>query len=197
MSTRQVVFDLEENHGRKISRDYIQSLSDKLGIQIGLSESRWAYSLPDKIIEQTQIIGVGRDGTTTHIRNDGYRETMSGTICFYNKYGERLHTIYQAQAPEYGKSIFDKRFANRLEEVKEEFKLKTSTIQYVGLADGAKDNWTFLDEHTDVSILDFWHACEYLTLASKVASKSVFLQKQWLSKSREQLKVDKNAAQSR
>ena len=193
MSTRQVLFDLEENHGRKISRDYIQCLSDKLGHQIGLSESRWTYSLSDEILEQTQIIGVGRDGTTTHIRADGYRETMSGTICFYNKDGERLHTIYQAQAPEYGKSTFDKRFANRLTEVKEQF---SSSIQYIGLADGAKDNWTFLDVHTDVAILDYWHACEYLTLASKVCSKSVFLQKQWLTKARTQLKTDKNAAQN-
>lgn len=199
MSTRQVMFDLEENHGRKISRDYIQSVSDKLGREIELSQSRWTYSLPDETIEQTHTVGVGRDGTTTPIRGEGYRETMSGTICFYDKEGQRLHTIYQAQAPEYGKSTFDKRFANRLEEIKEQFKLNkpmASTFQYVGLADGAKDNWTFLDEHTDVSILDFWHACEYLTLASKVVSKSVFQQKEWLKKARTQLKVEENAAQN-
>lgn len=191
MSTRQVVSDLEENHGRTISRDYVQSLSDELGTQIGIAESRWTYHLPSEIIEQTQIVGIGRDGTTTHIRGDGYRETMSGTISFYNEDGERLHTIYQAQAPEYGKNTFDRRFAKRIQEIKDQF---SSTIQYVGLADGAKDNWTFLDAHTHVAILDFWHACEYLTLASKVVSKSVYLQKQWLTNAREQLKNEENAA---
>lgn len=193
MSTRQVISDLEENHGRKISRDYVQSLSGKLGEQIDFAESRWTYKLPDEIIKHTRVVGIGRDGTTTHIRGEGYRETMSGTISFYDEDGKRLHTIYQAQAPEYGKSTFDRRFAKRIEEVKEQC---LTNLHYVGLADGAKDNWTFLNKHTNVSILDFWHACEYLTLASKVVSKSVYQQKQWLIKARGELKNNDNAALS-
>ena len=199
MSTRQVVSDLLENHGRKISRDYVQCLSDDLGRQIGVAESRWIYHLPEEVLEQTEVIGIGRDGTTTHIRAEGYRETMSGTLSFYNKTGERLHTIYQAQAPEYGKATFDKRFSSLIQEVKEQFQLANSVgstiVQYIGLADGAKDNWTFLDNYTDVAILDFWHACEYLTLASKTVSKSVYLQKQWLLEARRKLKNEENAAQ--
>jgi hypothetical protein len=33
----------------------------------------------------------------------------------------------------------------------------------VGIADGAKSNWTFLTKHTDRQVLDFYHAVEYLT----------------------------------
>jgi len=202
MSTRQVITDFSENHGRLISRDYVQRLSEDLGHQIEQAEQRWSYTLPEAVIKETKVVGIGRDGTTTHIKGEGYRETMSGTISFYNKNGERLHTIYQAQAPEYGKMSFDNRFTERIEEVKANLKPlglnkndDCKGVSYIGLADGAKDNWSFLETHTDVSILDFWHACEYLTLASKMVSKSVHLQKQWLSNARTRLKENENGAQ--
>jgi hypothetical protein len=34
--------------------------------------------------------------------------------------------------------------------------------RYVAVADGSRDNWTFLDRYTDNRIIDFWHATEYL-----------------------------------
>ena len=37
---------------------------------------------------------------------DGWRETMVGTISFYDRSGERQHTIYLAATPEYGKATF-------------------------------------------------------------------------------------------
>ena len=202
MSTSQVQRDFWDNHGRKLSRDYIQQLSNDIGKQIGLSEARWSYHLPEEVLSQTKMVSIGRDGTTTYIRGDGYREVMSGTISFHNEKGERLHTIYKAQAPEYGKETFDKRFTAQINEVKiqlnsslDKLSYLSDSIVYIGLADGAKDNWTFLEQHTDVSILDYWHACEYLTLASKTASKSTYQQKQWLINARRQLKEDKDAPQ--
>jgi len=38
----------------------------------------------------------------------------------------------------------------------------------VGIADGAKGNWQFLEKHTDVQVVDFWHASEYLGKAATV-----------------------------
>jgi hypothetical protein len=32
---------------------------------------------------------------------------------------------------------------------------------YLGIADGAKNNWTFLEQHTDRQLLDFFHVTEY------------------------------------
>ena len=55
-------------------------------------------------------ISVGLDGTCMLMKDDGRREAMTGTICFYGKYGERIHTIYTATPPEYGKQEFFKRF---------------------------------------------------------------------------------------
>ena len=77
MSGAKVQTDLFDNHARHLSRDYIQKVSNALGQQIELSESSWSYSLPEKVLEQTQTVAIGRDGTTTHIRGEGYRETMS------------------------------------------------------------------------------------------------------------------------
>ena len=38
----------------------------------------------------------------------------------------------------------------------------------MGIADGAKGNWEFLERHTDVQVIDFWHAAEYLGKAAAV-----------------------------
>ena len=39
-------------------------------------------------------------------RPGGWRETMVGTLSFYDKAGERQHTVYLAATPEYGKAKF-------------------------------------------------------------------------------------------
>ncbi|WP_422447687.1 hypothetical protein [Endozoicomonas sp. ALB091] len=38
---------------------------------------------------------------------------------------------------------------------------------YVGVADGAKENWRYLTEHTSAQILNFYHASEYLAGAAE------------------------------
>jgi hypothetical protein len=38
----------------------------------------------------------------------------------------------------------------------------------VGIADGAKGNWHILGRHTEVQVVDFWHAVGYLGKAAAV-----------------------------
>ena len=38
----------------------------------------------------------------------------------------------------------------------------------MGIADGAKGNWEFLERHTEAQVVDFWHAAEYLGKAAAV-----------------------------
>jgi hypothetical protein len=38
----------------------------------------------------------------------GYRQAMVSTIALYDNEGERLHTLYVAAAPEYGKAGFNR-----------------------------------------------------------------------------------------
>jgi len=186
MSALSVQKDLKNNHARKISVDYIQKVSAKLGDIIEDKKSDWTYVLPAETLD-TKMVSIGRDGTTMPIRKEGYRETMNGTISFHSESGERLHTIYLANAPEYGKSKFDAAFDIEIAQVKSLF----PEADFIGLADGAKENWTYLEAHVDVSILDYWHACEYLTKASKAFSRSKTEQASWAKKARKKLKNNK------
>ncbi|GAG08699.1 unnamed protein product [marine sediment metagenome] len=88
-------------------------------------------------------------------------------MAFYNKTGNRLHTIYTAATPEYGKESFFVRFERDIAHIKHLY----PKVQYIGIADGAKDNWPFLEKHTEIQITDFWHATEYLGKAANVIYK--------------------------
>jgi Zn-finger protein len=189
MSASRVCEDLWMNHGRKISTKLVQSLSAHVeGVAID-KEFEWQYALPefDQLVSH---VSIGRDGTTTAIRGEGYRETMCGTISFYNASGDRLHTIYSACAPEYGKKTFDSVLNMEIAHVKKRF----PKVMYVGLADGAKDNWTYLAAHAQVEILDFYHATEYLTKAGALLKKGEQAQKEWTDNACHDLKHKKNGA---
>ena len=65
---------------------------------------------------------------------------MVGSISLYDESGERLHTGYLAQAPEYGKEKFLRDFKQEIETTKKLYSGKTC----IGVADGAGENWKFL-----------------------------------------------------
>jgi len=153
--------DLLECNGREISRNYVKKLSDFVGSIAQCYESEWEYDLP-QFDEPVSSISIGLDGTCMLMRKDGWREAMCGSIAFYDSQGERLHTIYCSATPEYGKEKFKEKFSREIERVKEKF----PDVLYVGLADGAKDNWTFLKQYTKRLLLDFYHAREYISKAS-------------------------------
>ena len=103
---------------------------------------------------------------------------MVGSVSFYDKEGERLHTIYTAAAPEYGKEIFFNRLHLEIDRAKKLYPNATC----LGIADGAPNNWSFLESHTDMQVLDFWHASEYLSKASHALFKTgeEVKRKEWL-----------------
>lgn len=189
MSARRVCEDLGMNHARDLSTKLVQSVSAQVEDVAMEKEFEWHYDLPgfDQVVSH---VSIGRDGTTTAIRGEGYRETMCGTISFYNSAGDRLHTIYSACAPEYGKKTFDSVLDMEIERVKSTF----PSVTYLGLADGAKDNWTYLLKHVGVEILDFYHATEYLSKVSVLLKKGELAQKLWLDNACHDLKHKKNGA---
>lgn len=186
----KVAEDMRLNHARPVSRTLVQRLGRCVG-QIALDkEFEWAYGLPD-FGEVVASVAIGRDGTTTAIVGGGYRETMCGTLSLYNGKGERLHTIYTACAPEYGKGSFNMVMDMEIARLK----AKYPKVGYIGLADGAKDNWEYLGRHTGVGILDFFHATEYLAEVAQVVERSPAAQKGWLQGACHDLKhVKKGAA---
>jgi hypothetical protein len=153
--------DLLECNGRTLSRNYAKKLSDFVGSVAQCHETEWEYDLPE-LDGPVASVGLGLDGTCILMHEDGWREAMCGSITLYDPEGERLHTIYCAATPEYGKERFHEKFSREIERVKERF----PEALYVGVADGARDNWVFLDPYTHRRIVDFYHAREYISKAA-------------------------------
>jgi hypothetical protein len=156
--------DLLENHGRDCPRSFLQDLAEAVGSVAQAKEENWQYETPE-LDKPVSTISIGTDGTCMLLCEEGYRETMTGTLTLYDREGERQHTIYIGASPEYGKATFYERMEREILHLKTLYPDAT----YVGIADGAKCNWDFLEPHTTVQILDFYHAAEYITQASVAA----------------------------
>jgi hypothetical protein len=182
--------DLLECNGRKLSRNYAKKLSDFIGSIAQCHESEWEYDLPefDRLVHS---ITLSLDGTCMLMHKDGWREAMCGSIAFYDNQGERLHTIYCSATPEYGKEKFKVKFSREIERVKEKF----ADVLYIGLADGAKDNWTFLKKYTKRLLIDFYHAREYISkAASAIFGRDIKSRDAWVDDWSDRLKYKQATA---
>ena len=62
--------DLDENHGRKVSREFVHQLSEAVGAIAQLKEESWQYETP-KLERPIASVAVGIDGTCMFLSNDG------------------------------------------------------------------------------------------------------------------------------
>lgn len=189
MSVASVKSDLENNHGRVVQKKLIQDVSEAVGTFLSAKDETWNYELPE-FDEAVKGISIGLDGTCMQMKDDGWREAMTGTICIYNKFGDNMHTTYVATPPEYGKEKFLTKFENEIIRVKEKF----PNIPSIGLADGAKTNWPFLNKHTDHQLIDFFHASEYIGKVGRVVFKDVQERENWIEDQCHKLKYNMGAA---
>ena len=192
MPVKDVVADFEENNGVTLVENYVQNISYLIGKAYTNMEKEIEYKLP-KIEDEIATVGIGMDGTCSYVGNNGWRETMVGTISLYNKKGDRLHTIYVSEAPEYGKFSFKEIFTREINLIMD---IVPTTAKIVGIADGAKDNWTFLSTFVETQIIDFYHVSEYLANVSKVVDlEDSDQQKEWLNNACSQLKNETGSAE--
>lgn len=185
----QVVEDLYDNHGRKVAQSYVQNLADAVGSVVQAKEEQWHYATP-KLDEAVQTLAIGMDGTCMLTCHEGYREAMVGSLSLYDCTGERQHTIYLAATPEYGKATFKERMEREIAHIKAQY----PGIRSIGVADGAAENWTFLENHTDVQILDFYHASEYLADVAEAVFGKKAERVEWLDDRCHRLKHKQGAA---
>ena len=141
MNAPAVCQDLKENHHRKIAHSYLQDVSDWVGSIAQAKEEVWDYATPK------------------------LNEAMVGNISLYDVTGKRQHTVYLGEAPEYGKGPFLHRLKKEIRSIKKQY----PDALYLGIADGAKNNWTFLEKHTRRQLLDYFHVTEYLATVSYAA----------------------------
>lgn len=100
-------------------------------------------------------------------RRNPYHEASCGTVALYDREGEVLSVIRLARMPEKGKKTLK---AMLLAEATAILAARPDLI-VEALADGAKDNWTFLSKElpkivpkgtTIIETLDFFHGAEHL-----------------------------------
>ena len=132
MAAPQVEEDLRQHHGRNSSRSTLRDIADVVASIAQAKEEKWVYDIP-RLSKPVATVAVGLDGANL-LYYEGYRIAMCGTISLYDDGGERLHTIYCAEAPEYGKQTFIDRFTGEILKIKEQF----PDAVYVGVADGAQ-----------------------------------------------------------
>ena len=97
----------------------------------------------------------------------GYQEVGCASVSFYDDEGERLDTVRFARMPEAKKVTLKSMLAAELEAVLEQ----RPDLTVVKVADGAKDNWTFLTGLAPQSEerIDFFHVAEQLKAALDAA----------------------------
>ena len=149
--------DLASTLRRSIAHRYVQDLSDAVATIVQIKEERWEYDIPE-LPRPVKSIAIGIDGTCMLMTEDGWREAMTGTIALYDSAGERMHTTYVAATPEYGKEKFKTKMGREIERIKARY----PCVPIIGLGDGAKDNWSFLEQYCDRLVIDFWHVSEYV-----------------------------------
>lgn len=192
-AVRDVQRDLVENHARPVAKSYLQRLSEAVGAVVQAKEEDWEYALPEFEVP-VRTISAGLDGTCLFLCDDGWREAMAGTLSLYDGEGNRLHTLYFGATPEYGKATFLARMERALERVKAVYPQAT----YIGLADGAEDNWRFLTPRTEVQLIDFYHARHYLpavAVATFPKAKDRAQRQEWLEQQCSDLKHKPGAAE--
>lgn len=176
MASTQVKKDFAENHNREVARSYLQNVADAVGTIALSKEENWQYS-PATANTKVKTISIGMDAACMMLCEEGYRQAVVGTLAFHDKDGERIHTTYLAAPPEYGKEKFKTRLAEEITRTKKLY----PEAHYLGIADGAKENWEFLNSHTDDQILDFWHVTEYLAkVAEAVFPRNKAKREEWL-----------------
>jgi hypothetical protein len=158
LNARAVQRDLAQNHARAVAPSYIQHVAEWVGNIAAAKEEDWEYDLP-QLPGGIATVAVSLDGAMIPMAGrEGWREAMVGTLSFYDHEGERQHTLYLAAEPEYGKHSFTERMAREIARAKQHY----PDARWLGIADGAASNWTFLEQHTERQLIDFFHATEYI-----------------------------------
>ena len=161
-------------------------------------QERWERLGPETLDGIREAEDIPQDAVTASVSLDGvmvalragedgraeasWREAACGTVSFHDAEGERLKTIYLGRMPESGKPTLKAQLASEVAHIR---RLRPE-LGIVAVADGAADNWTFLEGlEPETEVIDFWHACEHLRVASDHA-----VAPHWFEKYREILRHD-------
>ena len=165
------------------SRSSLTRFPAKLNAILENQNKALQTKLNDAVVipEQATTVSVSVDGVMVPTRNQvlpgdsKWGEASCGTISFMDNTGEVLSTKYYARMPEKKKRSLKNQLTTTLQTIEQ----RRPDLALVKVADGAKDNWTFLEGELKEGdcILDYYHASQYLHQAMEciygVGSKRV------------------------
>lgn len=130
--------------------------------------------MQSEVPDEAVTVGVSLDGVLVPMQggkalpgDSRYEEASCGSLTYYDEEGEALATRRYGRMPERKKITLKSFLAKEIE-----YALKCNpNLQLVKVADGARDNWAFLEEELPkgLSELDFYHAAEHLKKAFEMA----------------------------
>ena len=187
MPSARVVFDLAENHGRRVSRSLVQDLAGVVaGVVQAESIDLWGRYTPPRLKQSVSTLVFGLDTTHQLPSKNGPRVTMVGSVAFYGRTNEPLHTTYIAFTSD-GEKSFWKSMQKAISQTKDSY----PDAYTLGMVDGASDNQQFLEPQVDKLLIDFWHVKAQVAKAAKVIYSRDPVQRQdWQDERRRRLERD-------
>jgi len=189
LTPREAVTLFEELGGMTPSRSTLDRLPKELSCHWEEQREVWEETLraTETVPDEATVLAVSLDGVMVPMKDAGrsdkrsqpdkqasgpagFREVGCGTVVLYDADGERLSTVRYGRMPEYKKATL----CGQLEAECQSILGLRPDLKVVKLADGAEENWRFLDkldlglpphllaEVEQASIVDFCHAADHL-----------------------------------
>ena len=155
--------------GMRPSKSSLDRLPKDLGAQWEGRREAFEAALREgsEVPDEAVTVAVSMDGVMVPMKDakrpdgsGGYQEAGCGTLTYYDAEGERLGTVYFGRMPQPHKAALKTTLGAELEAVLG----KRPDLHVVTIADGAHDNWRFLDALAPqgTALVDFYHAAEQL-----------------------------------
>ncbi len=185
---RQVLAGLQERHGvswgAQTLRKVVVAVSELYTPQRHEAQVQrllgWLREAADSRGRHTPVLSVGRDGIMLPIvARDKYQEGSTATVAVYNRKKKRLGTIYLGEMPESGQAGLSAALTRLLTDVLTRWEGPTPKLNYV--TDGGHHPTEYFEtilspmpdpRHPDKTlswewIIDYYHACQYITLLAE------------------------------
>ena len=153
---KRVEFEETLRQGEKVPRGAVTMAVSLDGVMVPMKDGQRARKRAEASAEGRRTRGPA-----------GHAEAACATLSYFDRQGERLKTIRLGRMPQTHKTTLKAMLAEEVAWARS----KKPSLRFVKVADGAKDNWTYLDEELPEGpgIVDFYHAAEHLKPALDAA----------------------------
>jgi hypothetical protein len=209
----QVLALLRRDHGVCWSVQTLRHVTQRLSA--GMAEHRepaqvaklqaWLQAAQAAAGPHRPVVSVGRDGVMVPLRHETeYREAAAGTVSVIDGHGRRVGTVYLGQMPEKGQKTLSRQMTSLIMQVIAVMAGAVPRLHYV--TDGGHEPTRYfrqvLRKLVDprcpgrllrwTRVIDFYHACGYITKMSEAFSGQVAGVASWARKMRHWLRDKRN-----